>query len=825
MSSSTSREAADGQRASTASLRSLSEEEQRTKTLGLLEFTAVRERLAGHTSSSLGAELARVLEPSYDTALVERLGWETAEARQLLTEGADLDCSGLIDVRAHLDRAAKAGVLSGVELREVALAFQTTYQVRQLLLRRKSGKLVLAGIAEGIPDLQAQAKAINHAIGRQGEVMDAASSDLRGLRAEVRAAFQRLQDLLMRIARSSLGRHVLQEPVITERNSRPVLLVKSSERSRLPGLVHDVSESGATIFVEPMAAIPHANRLQEARAAETREVDRILRSLSEQVGARAPEAHHALELVAYVDLLSAKARYGAALGALSSPVPTVTEATLRLVEARHPLLFGNVVPLSLALGAGAALQGRDGQPVRCVMLVTGPNAGGKTVALKTVGLLALMHQAGFQLPAAAGTALPVFDAVYADIGDQQSILRSLSSFTAHLTALQEVLRKVTARSLVLLDELGSSTDPEEGAALGKAVLESLRDRGVLTIATTHYRELAAFVQEQSGMVNASVELDPDTLTPTYQLTVGLPGRSYALAIASRLNLDPAVVERARALLPGPARRADQLLEELERERQAAAEARRQAQEALAGAEALKNELRERLDTVEQEKEQMLAQARQELQERVADLLAQVEATEEALKASRSATLPAAAAPAFAQAQQQAARLRKQLRAPQWQPARPDHEAWLKALRPGDPVRVQGFNLDGRVLAPLDEKGMLQVQVGALRIHVRGEQTLPPSSGAKAAPSFPKTSAVARQLGGRPEEELDVRGLRADEALVRLEPFLDQALLHGLSKVRVIHGVGTGALRLAFRERLTGHPAVRSWSPADRSDGSTTVLLT
>ncbi|MSQ12767.1 MAG: hypothetical protein EXR47_01230 [Dehalococcoidia bacterium] len=834
-----------------------------SRALEQLEFTAVRQRLARYASCPLGAELAEALTPSSETAEVERFGLETAEARALLDEGVDLSFPAVTDVRDHVGRAAKAGTLHGPDLREVYSALQGAHHARQVLVDRRAAKPLLAGIAGRIPGLQDVAQAIAQAIGPQGDVLDSASPALRAVRSDARITYHRMEDMLQRIARSSLGRHVLQEPLVTERNGRPVLPVKASERGRLPGLVHDVSESGATIFVEPLPAIPIANHLQELRSAEAREVDRILRALSAQVGARADDALLALDLLAYLDLVMAKARYGASLNALRTPTPITDDMTMHLVEARHPLLGGKVVPLSLSIGPGAVLEPNKARGWT-VLVITGPNAGGKTVALKTVGLIALMHQAGLQAPAQVGTALPVFDAVFADIGDHQSILQSLSSFTAHATAIQAVLAEATPRSLVLMDELGASTDPDEGAALGKAVLEALQARGVNTIATTHYRDVASFVEGRPGMLNASVELDPATLSPTYRLTMGLPGRSYALAIASRVGVEQDVLFRAMELLPQTSRQVDGLLSELHRERAVADQARREAEDALRRTEAIRAELDARLQAIEQEREALMAEARAEVQQRVAALMVELEQAEEAAKAAQGAGVQGGLSPELFQAREQVAKVRRAVRAPQWRPPRPTWEEWLKVLRPGDSVQVRGFHVEGRVLALPDAKGMAQVQVGALRLHVQSEQLSPPGPspfpfrggsqrersagrGAAGSPSTSKgegwgrgetprrrgevsspapLSDLARLRQGPLERELDLRGMRADEALSRLDAFLDRALLHGLAEVQIVHGAATGALRNAVRERLSKYPVVKSWStPAGpRGDGVTVVHL-
>jgi DNA mismatch repair protein MutS2 len=622
--------------------------------------------------------------------------------------------------------------------------------------------------------------------------------------------------------RSSLGREALQEALITERNGRLVLPVRAEARRRLPGLVHDVSESGATIFVEPLATVALGNRWRELQLAEAREAERVLRELSSSLAERAEEVRLALDLLTRLDLALAKGRYALALDAHPAGAPSEERPYLRLVEARHPLLRGHVVPISLELG-------HPGPPETgwSVLVVTGPNAGGKTVALKTVGLLALMHQAGLHVPAAAGTILPIFDCVYADIGDQQSIEQSLSTFTSHMTTISAIMAEATPRSLVLLDEVGASTDPEEGAALAKAVLVRFLQAGVPLMATTHHRGVAAFAQETPGMANASVELDPATLAPTYRLTLGLPGRSYALAIASRLGLPPAVLEQARSLLGPQHRNMEELLAGIQLERQAAAETRAEAEAALDRAEALRQEADEQLERLQALETELLQGVRRDLQARADDLLERLRAAERSLAAGPAAPPPLEKAAALRKAKAEVQRVRREARPGAWRPQGQDRAAWLQHLSPGDAVHVRGFPGTATLLSAPDAHGMAEVAVGALRARIPQEHLLRPAPATAPAPSGPRRSAAGEPSPrATPAVELDLRGLRVDEALARLEPFLDRALLQGASRVRVVHGMGTGALRAAVRERLGNHPAVRAWEPEGgrTSDGATVAEL-
>ncbi|MBI4233329.1 MAG: endonuclease MutS2 [Chloroflexi bacterium] len=795
--------------------------------LRLLEFPAVRQRLTAHTTFAVGRELALTLRPSYRDEEVVRLQKETAEGRHFLESGADLDLSGARDVRATAQRAQRGGVLSGQELLEVLDTLKAARSVRTGFQRRRGEFPSLAGLSESLPDLRELEEGIQRCIGRHGEVLESATPALQSARAEARLAYQRLVEALARIMRSSLGQHVLQESLVVEREGRLVLPVKVEHRNRLPGLVHDVSESGATVFVEPLAMVPLGNRWRELRRAEEREVERVLHTLSGMAGAHGDELTAAVEILGRLDLILAKARYARATASVAPGTVLAEEPYLKLVEARHPLLREPVVPITLELG-------REWK----VLLVTGPNAGGKTVALKTTGLLALMHQAGLQIPAAPGSVLTVFEGVYADIGDQQSIERSLSTFSSHVQGIRDILAQATSSSLVLLDELGTSTDPEEGAALARALVSHFLHQGIPLIATTHQRQVAAYVQETRGMLNASVELDPVTLAPTYRLTLGLPGRSYALAIASRLGLPEPILSQARTFLHPTHRQVEELLSQIQEERRLAALKLQEAEAAQAGAQALQRELEERLERLQAQERVLLEEARQRVQAQAEEMLERLRRVE------RAVTVPALQKPPPEEvhsARSVVREVQKALRSQEWQPPAPSPPRWLERLQPGDRVWVRGFPQPVEVLSPPDERGTVEVLLGTMRARVRTEQLERPAPSAEArkatwkvslaqpAPQARRQEASGEERGaedsGAPGTELDLRGLRVEAALERLEAFLDRAVLEGLAQVRIIHGAGTGALRQAVRERLAEHPLVKSSGPEEhRGDGTTLVRL-
>ena len=657
---------------------------------------------------------------------------------------------------------------------------------------------------------------------------------------------------------------VVQEPLITQRNGRMVLLIKTEMRYRVPGIVHDVSDSGATVFVEPMAAVDMGNRWREARLAEEREVERVLRHLTNRVGDTGEDLLLALDIVARLDLDVAKARYSAVLRATPpvigddgerphpNPLPEgegmtdnppltrevtddweqAAQRSLRLSRARHPLLLsqskgGDVVPISLSLDSE-----------RGVLLITGPNAGGKTVALKTVGLLAMMAHAGLHIPADEAR-FPGFDGIYADIGDQQSIQESLSTFSSHITNLLGIMQQATGRSLVLVDELGTSTDPEEGAALASAVLRHFQRMGVFLVGTTHQRGVARTVQEHPGMINASVDLDPVTLAPTYQLTVGLPGRSYALTIAARLGLPQEIIEDASAGVSPVEQATETLLRELQQERQTVEQLKEEAESSRLAAVKLQQQLEEQLSSVEATKTELVEEARRELQLQTADIVDRLQRAERSMELAANAAATAAAghirAPSGGRerqddlrANQQAMReVQRELDAPNWEPIEVKRTPWQERLKSGDRVYVRGISQPVEVITPPDPSASatqaqrVEVLLGTMRARIPVYQLQRLAEGHPAAARqgvYLDRAATRTPAPRRPDPEMDLRGLRVDEAVARVDTALNDAALDGVSLLRIIHGKGTGALRRAIREYLADHPLVEAASEGEGPGG-------
>jgi DNA mismatch repair protein MutS2 len=793
------------------------------KTLTTLEFDKVLARLARHTSFSAGRELALALRPSTNYEEVLRDQRLTAEARRLREMQPRSGLGGVRDVRQLASKANLGGILEPSELLDIAGTLAAGRAVKQAVLRLggpPANKLpLLSDIAERITELAEAAGEIYRCITPRAEVADNASPTLAIIRRDLRTVHDRLYSKLEELLSSAEMRPAVQEPIITLRDGRYVIPVKVEARSQVQGIVHDVSASGATIFVEPLATVELGNNWRETQAEEQREVERILKRLSAAVGRAAHAIDINIQSLAEIDLAFAKAAFAEELGAAELPhdgesQPWLVRApeVLHLVNARHPLLPGEAVPISLSVGGTYS-----------VLLITGPNTGGKTVALKTVGLLNAMAQAGLPVPADAGSRLPVFACIHADIGDEQSIEQSLSTFSSHMTNIISILRAVGPDSLVLLDELGAGTDPDEGSALARAIIKRLLETGCLTVATTHHGELKVFAHTTPGIMNASVEFDVETLAPTYRISIGLPGSSNAIAIAERLGLPRDIVETARGSIEPERAHAESLLADIQRERSAAEDARRAELLARKEAEDIRLRLEEKLDAIEEEREQILATARLEAEEelaRVRQLLAHAGRRIERQK-------PEAAAEKVAAAEAVADTLKPPPPSPRRRRRKGGELILPEEIQPGDIVWVRGLGRFGEALSSPDAKAEVEIRLGSLRSKVALKKVEKVQRVAKSASKAHAPVVAGSSVTPPPPSvpmELEVRGRLVDEVLPDLDKYLDDAFRAGLPWVRIVHGKGTGALARAVRHMLSSHPLVKDYEVAPREEGGEGVTI-
>ena len=825
------------------------------KALETLEFHKILAQLADHASFSAGHEMALALTPTDDLQEAEQRQQETAEARQLLVEGSKVHLGGVHDVRPHLVKAQRSAPLLPNELLEIRSSLQRARSLKQTLTGASSRFPRLADIAARMECCPHVAAEIGRCISERAEVRDSATPELNRIRRELQEAHNQLLSKLQKMVTAPSTASLLQEPLVTQRHGRYVIPLRAEFKNRIPGLVHDRSASGATVFIEPLAVVELGNRWRERQLEEEREVRRILIELAELIGDEAPHIRRMIETLAELDLVLAKAKYAEAIDGMQprlvgfrrhrlqvarSKVPsskvsgseveapdreTSKPETLKpetiihpgtgldLRAARHPLLDpATVVPIDVHLSSDTF-----------VLVITGPNTGGKTVCLKTVGLMALMAQAGLAIPAAEGSAISVFDGVYADIGDEQSIEQSLSTFSSHMTNIVRILRRATPRSLVLLDELGAGTDPEEGSALARALLSHLVERGITALTATHYSDLKAFAHVTPGVENASVEFDMETLAPTFELSIGLPGRSNALAIARRLRLQESILAEASALVRPESLETESLLEDIRRTRQGARRAAAEAEAKMRQAQAQELDLRHRLSQIEAARRAVLNEARaeaQELLETTREDVARVQA-----RLSRTGDVHdrwlAEAEAELARRAREAAALDPEVETPSPAPAKPFAE--------GERVWVPSLQSSGEIISLDQAEAEAQVQIGSFRLELplsrlrksdaqEPEQPRRPSAATRESRSFVHPS---------PGTELHLRGMRVEEMLPELERHLDEAYLAGLPWVRIVHGKGTGRLREAVWEALRQYPYVvgqRLGEQGEGGDGVTVVTL-
>jgi DNA mismatch repair protein MutS2 len=779
------------------------------KSLEMLEFPKIKEILAEYTSFSASRELAINLKPLQDYERISLLLQQTAEARSLLALDKGFSIGSAHDIRDKVKLAALEGILDPLSLLEVQQTLVALHDLRRYLKSIAGDFPLLWNIGEGIVELHQIEKDIGAYIDPAGEVLDSASPELASIRIQLRNTRAQILEKLEAIVKSPRGGRLLQEDVITEREGRYVLLVKLEHRHDLKGIVHDISNTGVTVFMEPTATVGLGNALRELVVEERHEIEKILRLLSAEVGAHLDDITHNIELTAELDLILAKARYALRINAVE---PIIMEPAggdgkrktsyLKLVEARHPLLGDKAVPFSLELGNNYS-----------VLVITGPNTGGKTVTLKTVGLLNVMAQAGIPIPADKNSQLPIFDGVFADIGDEQSIEQTLSTFSWHMGNIVRIIGQAAGKSLVLLDELGTSTDPAEGSALARAILRYFLSKSTLTIATTHFSDLKAFAHTTLGLSNASLEFNPKTLAPTYHLTIGIPGGSNAIATAARLGIPDEILTDARGMLSGHSQELEVLLANLMEEKQKIASLERDLNVERDSYKRRNVELDKELQRLKTEERRTRQAERDAIVQEAAELHKEIrQATTELRKKKTSTKLE--------QAKKSLARVREEIAQERWQPptaGTPEEDAGI--IKIGDTVRIKEAGLTATVLNILETSQEVEVQAGKtkLRLGLYGVVKVTPTVD-KFAPTTktPPTRHVPL--------ELDLRGKRADEVEPALDAYLNDAARSNIIEARIIHGIATGTVRNIVREYLKNHPLAKSFRAGIRDEGGDGVTV-
>jgi DNA mismatch repair protein MutS2 len=786
------------------------------KTLKTLEYPKILERLAEYCAFNASAEKARALLPTSDLYEARRRQAVTAEAFKLLSLRPDTTIGGARDIRDYAEAAARNVVLESNQLLDIKYTLIASRTLRRIFEKQEQQFPHISEIAYRLPPPLGLVDAITRTLSERGEVLDSASDKLANIRRDLRIQHDRLLSRMQGMLSNPDIAPYLQDNLVTQRDGRYVLPLRADFKGKVKAVIHDSSSSGATLFIEPLGVVDLNNKYRELLLDERDEIRRVLAELSQHIGEHAAVLMEMVEAIADLDLAFSGAKYAEDIHAFEPQlIPFQTKddvlhpgVMIQLREARHPLLDPEtVVPVDVEL-----------DPQTYALIITGPNTGGKTVTLKTVGLLALMAQSGLHIPALSGSQISLFTNIYADIGDEQSIEQSLSTFSGHITNIIHILERADRQSLVILDELGAGTDPQEGAALARALLTHLLERGITTLVTTHHPELKAYAHAKPGVVNASVEFDLESLQPTYHLTIGLPGRSNALAIAERLGLPTKIVSEARSEISPSDLRAEDMLDEIHRQRELARVARNAAEESRQESETIRNQLATRLDNVEDERRSLLEESRLEAEGEVKSIRKELKMLRRELRKHRQPIQ------ALKEIEDQVQELEEQVGTPVERQA-PDVAPVHGPVRLGSKVKLRTLGNEGVVTALSEDEA--EVQIGVLRIRARLSE-LVLKNGEPVADGRTQGSDGAVALATRRHEspglELDLRGQRSEDALDILDGYLERAYLAKLPWVRIIHGKGTGKLRKVVREALSQHPHVSSFEGGKRTEGGDGVTV-
>jgi len=787
--------------------------------LQILEYNKIKERLAEHTTSRLGHKLVVNLKPVSDLQYINQRQEEVTAAKKILNREGGVPLGGIRDIREALKKSSKEITLDGKELLDIANTLRAGRKLKRYLLgledEEDEYRTVMKHVLQ-IKKFQSLERTIQKAVDDQGRVMDSASSKLRNIRRKITNYSQRIKDKLNSILNSSKYKKFIQDFLVTVRDERYVIPIKSQFQSKVEGIVHDQSASRQTVFIEPMAVVKLNNELRSLRSKEEEEIYRILTELTSEVRKELTGIKETLKLLAFLDFTFAKAKYSQEI---SGAEPLLNEEqNIKLEKARHPLIpQEEVVPISVQLGDRFN-----------TLVITGPNTGGKTVTLKTVGLLTLMAQAGLHVPALSGSKLAVFDQVYGDIGDEQSIEQNLSTFSSHMTRIIEILRKAEKNTLVLIDEIGAGTDPTEGAALGMSILEELHNRDINTIATTHYSQLKAFAYQKDGIENASVEFNVETLRPTYRLQMGLPGRSNAFEIANRLGLDHDIIEQARNMLSEEQIQADEIIQDIEESKKSIVENEADIKKQKEEVEALKEEYKAKLAELKQLKKKIKKDAYKEAEEIIDAAKNKVDKVIKEVKAQAETD----------RRQIDRAKSKLDRHSHQLDNKRTDIETELheeelenapKGLQEGEQVRIKDLNREGEIVEVLSNKEEVVIQAGPMKVNVdiNRLERIDDDEVNKSTKQVGKSASINRirsKKSRRISPKLDLRGLRAMEAKEKTDKYLDDAYLAGISKAEIVHGKGTGVLREVVHDLLEEHPQVIGYRLGQEKEGGLGVTI-
>lgn len=779
------------------------------RALKTLEYYKIREEVAKYCTSSVGKNHIDKLVPSVDFAEVTKLLEEMDEGLSILRLRGNVPMGGITDIRPHAKRAQIGGMLSPIELMETASTIRASKILRQFLENVAESEDVaiphFLEKKEAMPILTALEHEINDCIDENGAVLDSASSALRAIRQQLRIQVSRVREKLESYTRGANASKMLSDSIITIRNDRYVIPVKSEYRSHYGGIIHDQSSSGQTLFIEPSAVVQINNEIRSLKVKEQEEIERILIKLTAEVELVGHDIFLLVNILGEIDVVLAKAKYGQAE---KCTMPIINnDGYIRLVKARHPLIpIDTAVPNTIEFGKDIT-----------AIVITGPNTGGKTVTLKTVGLCTLMAQSGIPIPALDGSEVALFESVFADIGDEQSIEQSLSTFSSHMVNIVDILKKYDEKSLIIFDELGAGTDPQEGAALAISILDAVHGTGARVMATTHYPELKAYGYNRPGVANASVEFDIETLSPTYKLLIGVPGRSNAFEISERLGLPGYIISQAQTYTGADRGEVNSMIASLEASRRQAEKDAEETEEQLVEAKQVKEDLELRLAELEQKKEQLeqkakdkakkiIEDARREADEIISDLRKMQANTHKLVKDHElidakkrlDAALPTNPV------------LKKQKKL----------NERAKELKIGDEVKVLSFGQKGTLLDKLS-KSEWSVQIGMLKMK------LDESDLEYIKPEKQKQTVSVNAVRGRDSHvklELDLRGERYEDALIRTEKYLDDAILANYPRVSIIHGKGTGVLRQAIQQYLKNHSRVKGYRFGEAGEGGHGVTV-